>query len=243
MEEKTSAPTDEEKILADFVAALETQGLAAVDDFARRHPSLADEFRLLAAMGRQLHEARGIDLSLSSPEAAIPERLGEFRIVRRIGRGGMGEIYEAVQDRLKRRVAVKVIRQGKISPDSRVRFLREQMILGRLHQTHIVPIHTAGEHGPLQYFAMPYIEGATLSEVIVATRESQTSNSLRKTPPLGAIAGKLAADSQQRPRPPMLKVAKSAPLSASSSDLPQATPDTPLSDKTAIFPAGSTARF
>jgi serine/threonine protein kinase/WD40 repeat protein len=202
MEEKTSAPTDEEQILADFVAALEIEGPTAIDDFVARYPHLADEIHSLAAMGDQLHQARGTDLSSSSPEPPIPERLGEFRIVRRMARGGMGEIYEAVQDRLKRRVAVKVIRQGKISPDSRARFLREQTILGRLHQTHIVPIHTAGEHGPLQYFAMPYIEGATLSEVIAAAREAQSSNLGGKTPPLGVIAGKLAADSRQKAKPP-----------------------------------------
>jgi len=113
MNESLSTPTDDEEILANFVAALEKDGPAAIDDFAGRHPLLADEFRSLAAMGRLLHQSR------ADAEPAVPERLGEFRILRRIGRGGMGETYEAFQDRLQRRVAVKVIRQGRISPDSR----------------------------------------------------------------------------------------------------------------------------
>ncbi len=194
MHESLSAPSDEEQILADFVAQLEKRGPGIVEEFVGRYPALADEFRGLAAMGDLIHQTH------SDADPPMPERLGEFKIVRRIGRGGMGEIYEAFQDRLKRRVAVKVIRQGKISPDSRARFLREQTILARLHQTHIVPIHTAGEHGPLHYFAMPYIEGATLSETIQAAREQQTSNPGGRTPPLGDIAGKLAADSRQRAR-------------------------------------------
>src|ERR1700687_1045364 len=112
MNDSLSTPTDDEKILADFVAALENDGPAAIDDFAGRHPLLAEEFRSLAAMGRLFHQSR------ADAEPSMPKRLGEFRIIRRIGRGGMGEIYEAVQDRLHRRVAVKVVRQGKISPDS-----------------------------------------------------------------------------------------------------------------------------
>src|SRR5207249_9317861 len=212
MNESISTPSDEEKILADFVAAFEKDGLKAIDDFAALHPFLADEFRSLAAIDRQLQQAR------AETEPSVPERLGEFRIVRRIGRGGMGEIYEAVQDRLKRRVAVKVIRQGKIAPDSRARFLREQTILARLHQTHIVPIHTAGEHGPLQYFAMPYIEGATLSEIIQRARGLQVSDPGAKTPPLGAIAGRLAAESRQRVKPPIPIIPSAPPPRASIGD-------------------------
>jgi serine/threonine protein kinase len=245
MLDSLSTPSDEEKILADFMAALEKDGPAAIDAFAAGHPGLADEFRSLAAFGRQLHQSR------EDAEATMPERLGEFRIVRRIGRGGMGEIYEAVQDRLKRRVAVKVVRQGKISSDSRARFLREQTVLARLHQTHIVPIHTAGEHGPLQYFAMPYIEGATLSEIIQSAREMQASDLKAKTPPLGVIAGKLAADSRQRAKPPVSTAPALFPLSPGGSalghrdgaegvtDLRQAS-DTPPSDHTA--PVSTTHR-
>src|SRR5262249_38517839 len=80
---------------------------------------------------------------------------------RRIGIG-MGEVYEAEHGRLKRRVAVKIIRRGRSSPPWRERFLREQQVLARVHHTHVVPIHTAGEADPFQYFVMPFIEGVTL---------------------------------------------------------------------------------
>src|SRR5262249_61297531 len=117
-------------------------------------------------------------------EPDIPERLGEFRIVREIGRGGMGRIYEAEQERLKRRVAIKVIRRGRILPEARDRFLREQELLAKLHQTNIVAIHTAGEDGPLQYFAMPYIEGAALHHVVPTVWRLGTPQPGSKTPTL-----------------------------------------------------------
>jgi serine/threonine protein kinase/WD40 repeat protein len=107
----------------------------------------------------------------------------------------MGEIYEAVQEHLQRRVAVKVIRRGRVSPEARDRFLREQRVLARLHQTHIVPIHVAGEEGRLQYFVMPYIEGAALHHVVRTARELETAESGSKTPTLAQLAG-LAADSR-----------------------------------------------
>src|SRR5207302_7314608 len=66
----------------------------------------------------------------------------------------------------KRRVALKVIRRGKVSPEMRDRFMREQNVLAKLHQTNIVPVFAAGERDELQYFAMQFIDGATLGHVV-----------------------------------------------------------------------------
>jgi len=78
----------------------------------RQYPRLAHEMRDLAAMNQRLDHSR--------PElpAPLPQRLGEFDLVRRIDGGGMGEIYEAVQRPLGRRVVVKTIRQGRGTPES-----------------------------------------------------------------------------------------------------------------------------
>lgn len=100
----------------------------------------------------------------------------------------MGVIYEAVQEPLGRRVAVKVIRRKQISPTARERFLREQKVLARLHQSHIVPIFAAGSEGSRQYFAMPYVQGVPLNRLVGAALEQASTPSSSKTPPLSDLA-------------------------------------------------------
>ncbi len=126
---------------------------------------------------------------------APPGQLGEFLIGRRIGIEGMGEVYEAYHERLERRVAVKIIRRGRTSDEAKNRFLREQRVLARLHQTHIVPIHTAGEQDGLQFFAMPLIEGASLKSVVQAARQFSTADSAQETPSIARIvSSKMTSD-------------------------------------------------
>src|SRR5262249_60635546 len=99
-------------------------------------------------------------------EGAGPGRFGPYRGVRSIGRGGMGEVYEAVEEPLGRRVAVKTIRRGQATSASLLlRFDRERRTLARLHHTNIVPIFATGRGGDLLYFVMPYLYGASLVEV------------------------------------------------------------------------------
>ena len=142
-----------EEFLGRFALALEQAAdrSAVVERFAQERPDLADELRELANLQGQLQTSAKIGQQQLSPG----DRLGDFRIVRLIAIGGMGEVYEAEQESLvvfqphdaaqhRRRVAVKVIRQGQLSPEYRSRFLREQAVLARLHQTHVVPVHTAG---------------------------------------------------------------------------------------------------
>src|SRR5205823_12626631 len=118
--------------------------------------------------------------------------LGPFRIVRFVAHGGMGEVYEAVQDILDRRVALKVLRNGFVNPTTRARFLREQQVLAKLHQTNIVPVHHAGEEGDLQYCAMQFVDGASLHKVVTELYRQETSapNS-RQTPPIREVVGSL----------------------------------------------------
>ncbi len=191
MNTSSSHPDAHEAILAQFVDELDRRGSQAIDDYLRRYPDLAGRIHDLVQTRKAVQQTR------PEPDPGTPERLGEFRILREIGHGGMGRIYEAVQERLNRRVALKVIRHGRVLPEARGRFLREQAILARLHQTNIVAIHTAGEEGPLQYFAMPYIEGAALQHVVRTVRQIETSHPGSKTPSLAQLAGILAAAGKQ----------------------------------------------
>jgi len=103
--------------------------------------------------------------------ASEPRRLGDFEIVREIGRGGMGVVYEATQLSLNRKVALKVLPWGITTTHRDVsRFRREAEAAAKLHHTHIVPIFAQGEHQGTRHYAMRYTEGCSLNEVIADTQ-------------------------------------------------------------------------
>ena len=94
-------------------------------------------------------------------------QLGDYYIVRKIGQGGMGIVYEARQESLGRRVALKVLPTNISSREKfRVRFQREARAAARLHHTNIVPIFGVGEDRGILYYAMQYIQGQGLDAVL-----------------------------------------------------------------------------
>ena len=101
------------------------------------------------------------------PATAVPASIGRYRVVRRLGQGGMGTVYEADQDDPRRTVALKVMLPGADSDDLRKRFVQEARILGRLDHIGIARVHDAGatEFGQL-YFAMEFIRGLPLHEYV-----------------------------------------------------------------------------
>jgi eukaryotic-like serine/threonine-protein kinase len=105
---------------------------------------------------------------------AMPERMGAYRIVREIGRGGMGVVYEAEEEALGRRVAVKVLTNRLLTNETlKARFRRESRAAARLHHTNIVPVLGVGETSEHCYYAMQLIEGQGLDQVIEAARATQ----------------------------------------------------------------------
>ncbi len=136
---------------------------AVLAAYQAQYPSLAVRLSKLAATRRQVQQS--VDVT------ELPPRLGDFRLLDQVARGGMGQVFLAEEERLKRRVAVKVIHRHLCLGEYYARFVREQQVLARLHHTDIVPILAAGEVGPFQYFAMPYIEGATLQHVAAVAQQ------------------------------------------------------------------------
>ncbi len=111
---------------------------------------------------------------VSQDRPAIPVLSGDYRIIRVIGEGGMGTVYEAEQAIPRRRVALKAIRQGLASPDLVRRFEHEAHILGRLHHPGIAQIYEAGaadaDHPNLAFIAMEYVDGPPLTDHAEAHR-------------------------------------------------------------------------
>lgn len=148
------------------------QGRApSIEDYATRHPDLADEIRELfptIAITERLkvRQARSDDGRATLGPTRL-ERLGDFRIIREIGRGGMGVVFEAEQESLGRRVAVKVLpRQVLLDEKHLKRFEREARIAANLHHTNIVEVFGVGEQDGFHYYVMQYIEGVGLDTVI-----------------------------------------------------------------------------
>ncbi len=95
------------------------------------------------------------------------KRLGEFRIVREIGRGSMGVVFEAVQENLDRIVAIKLLPPSINLPERSIRrFLREAESVAKLHHENIVQIYAIGQKDSLYYYAMQYVDGIPLDEVL-----------------------------------------------------------------------------
>src|SRR5580700_3350230 len=164
-----------EALAALFVEQHRRGEAPSVEEYAAEHPELAAQIRALfptiAALERVRAGQERAEEGRLPPSAAKLERLGDLRIVREIGRGGMGIVYEAMQESLGRRVAVKVLaRHSRLDDTHRRRFFREARTAGRLHHTNIVPILGVGEQDGLDYFVMQYIEGVGLDSVIARMR-------------------------------------------------------------------------
>jgi serine/threonine protein kinase/Flp pilus assembly protein TadD len=140
------------------------------EEYARRHPQLAAVLRqMLPALGVLHSSAAGGPRPAGPSDRAIEAEcpLGDFRIVREIGRGGMGVVYEAVQISLGRCVALKVLPFA-AAMDARQlqRFKNEAQAAAHLHHPNIVPVYAVGCDRGVHYYAMQLIEGQTLAALI-----------------------------------------------------------------------------
>ena len=145
-----------------------------VNEYTERYPDLAGEIRdlfptlvMMEQFGSGVENRSGPVARRPRVDEPMPERLGDYRIVREIGRGGMGIVYEAVQESLGRQVALKVLSQHR-QPGAiqLLRFEREAKAAALLHHTNIVPVFGVGEHQGVHYYAMQYIEGQSMDTVL-----------------------------------------------------------------------------
>ncbi|MDZ4774340.1 MAG: protein kinase [Planctomycetota bacterium] len=136
--------------------------------FAARHPliksDLLDAIRVLGLLD---------DAALAGTPAHgdLPERIANFRVVREVGRGGMGVVLEAVEEPLGRRVALKVLPPELLaSASARARFKREAELAARLDHSGIATLYGAGVDADRPWIAMRFVEGRTLSSLVTAAR-------------------------------------------------------------------------
>ena len=171
MSDSSSARHPLEVLAAEFVERYRRGEKPSLTEYTARHPDLAQRIHSLfptVRMMEDLKRGRG-PAALPGVPTRIPERMGEFRIVREVGRGGMGIVYEAEQESLGRHVAVKVLTaQALLDADQLRRFHREAQTMARLHHTNIVPLFGVGEHEGMPYLVMQFIDGRGLDEVVAS---------------------------------------------------------------------------
>jgi len=179
MSDRTPVPISdqtEEKAYIEFCEAWIDGTRIDPDEFCRPYPSFGEALRLriekFIAMDAHLGDVKGTITDtpagrLDKEDKIQGRTVGDFRIIREIGRGGMGVVYEARQISLDRIVALKVLPAHlTLRPESVERFKREASTAARLKHPAIVEIHAIGHDGGAHFFAMEYVDGAPLNEVI-----------------------------------------------------------------------------
>jgi serine/threonine protein kinase len=158
---------DVEELVEGFLARCRSGERPPLEDFLAAHPA---ERERLEPLLTTLMLLEGFGRPDPAPRAA-PERLDDFRLLREIGRGGMGVVHEAIQEPLGRRVALKVLDEvATRDPVILARFEREARAVATLHHTAIVPVYAVGRDRGYLWLAMPFIEGGSIERRLEWTR-------------------------------------------------------------------------
>jgi eukaryotic-like serine/threonine-protein kinase len=179
------------KVLEQYLADLERGDAPDQQALLDAHPDLAGELRPYLESLRLLNGATR-DIRVLPPAmhggctnaaASAARQIGEYRIVREIGRGGMGIVYEAHQQSLNRQVALKILPFAAVLDQRQIaRFRNEAQAAAQLHHPHIVPVFAVGQEQGVYYYAMQYIDGQSLEQAIAdlrASRKERAANSTR----------------------------------------------------------------
>src|SRR5215472_9663857 len=161
-----------EELAEEFAARFRRGERPGVQEYIDRCPEWAEEIRELFPALVEVERVKedrparpgGAEMA---PGLPAPVQVGDYRVLREVGRGGMGVVYEAEQVSLGRRVALKVLpRQVSSDLQTLARFRREARSAAQLHHTNIVPVFEVGKDGEVSYYAMQFIQGQGLDAVI-----------------------------------------------------------------------------
>jgi serine/threonine protein kinase len=183
------------EVLERYMADLERGAAPDQQALLAAHPELAKELLPYLESLQLLH---GATCDLRAPQSAengerkdapagAARQIGEYRIVREIGRGGMGIVYEAHQKSLNRQVALKILPFAAVLDQRQIaRFRNEAQAAAQLHHPHIVPVFSIGQEQGVYYYAMQYIEGQSLEQAIAELRAAGGRHGANSTKVRGA---------------------------------------------------------
>jgi hypothetical protein len=177
-----------DRLAEEFAARYRHGERPALKEYLDRYPDLADDIRRLLPAMVVMEDVKEDARAPTDADARAPalSEVGDYRILREVGRGGMGVVYEAEQVSLGRRVALKLLpRQRLRDAAHRHRFEREARAAAKLHHTNIVPVFGVGEHEGQPYYVMQFIRGLGLDEVIDELNKLHTGAGAGGTAPGG----------------------------------------------------------
>jgi serine/threonine protein kinase len=159
------------QVADEFTQRLNRGERPSVEEYVAKHPEIAEELRhVLPALG--LLRLPDVEAALADGDPTLAEPLGDFRLVREIGRGAMGVVYEAQQLSLaNRKVAVKILPfAAALDPRQLQRFKNEAQAAASLHHEHIVPVYYTDCERGVHFYVMQYIDGLSLAAIIAELR-------------------------------------------------------------------------
>ena len=188
-DDASDLPNPVDPLVEEFLARRRAGEALSVTEFCAAHAEHEAALRELLPMLVALEDHKRDRASSGSGvrRAQVPplQRLGDFKIVRELGRGGMGVVYEAVQESLGRKVALKVLPQSALLTGNQLeRFVREAQIAAQLHHSNIVPVYGSGESDGYHWYAMQFIVGSSLDRWQAEQRQA---------PPVGSGAWRTRA--------------------------------------------------
>ncbi|MCO6043657.1 serine/threonine protein kinase [Aeoliella sp. ICT_H6.2] len=176
-------------VLVDRISELVEAGKTGdVQTLIGEHPQHADRLRTLLPAIEAMATVEGLSVDGLSANEVTGDRelrgqLGDFRLIREIGRGGMGVVYEAEQISLGRRVALKVLPlAATLTPQQLERFKNEARAAATLRHPHIVGVYSVGVERGVHYYAMELIEGQTLGQAIAELSQQTTADGEQASP-------------------------------------------------------------
>jgi hypothetical protein len=180
MSESTADRNPFERLAEEFAERLRRGEHPSLTEYIARYPEHADDIRelfpALALVEHNKSDREELEVPPAAPVPSTrgdhPEQLGDYRILRYLGEGGMGVVYEAVRESLCNQVALKVMHPQFRNREKYLRrFHIEARSAARLHHTNIVSVFDYGVHDGVCYYAMQYIAGQSLDKVLADVRQ------------------------------------------------------------------------
>ncbi len=217
----TSSDSDRnpvEQLAEEFAERYRRGERPSLTEFVNRYPEWAEDIRDLFPALVKMEQLKPAPADGTGPYdvagGPAPDQIGDYRILREVGRGGMGVVYEAEQLSLGRHVALKVLPTfGLINSVFLERFRREAKAAARLHHTNIVPVFGVGDCDGLYYYAMQFIQGEGLDKVLHDLRRFRDGTGTMNVAPTltagnmtGSVAeglwtGRFVLNDEQLPNP------------------------------------------